>query len=81
MSVASVAIHAILNWVFVTRLQLGVVGVALALDVAWWILVVGLFVYISCGGCPETWTGFSLEAFSGLVEFLQLSASSGVMLW
>ncbi|KAL0351973.1 UNVERIFIED_CONTAM: protein DETOXIFICATION 27 [Sesamum calycinum] len=34
----------------------------------------------ACGGCPQTWTGFSLHAFSGLLEFLKLSASSGVML-
>ncbi|KAK3042933.1 hypothetical protein RJ639_001009, partial [Escallonia herrerae] len=33
-----------------------------------------------CGGCPLTWAGFSIEAFSGLWEFTKLSAASGVML-
>ncbi|KAL7212158.1 hypothetical protein ACSBR2_014931 [Camellia fascicularis] len=30
--------------------------------------------------CKETWSGFSLLAFSGLWDFLKLSAASGVML-
>nr|POF20560.1 protein detoxification 27 [Quercus suber] len=33
-----------------------------------------------CDGCPLTWTGLSVQAFSGLWEFLKLSAASGVML-
>jgi len=57
-----------------------VVGVALTLNFSWWVLVVGLFGYTVCGGCPLTWTGFSTEAFSGLWEFVKLSAASGVML-
>ncbi|KAL0431873.1 UNVERIFIED_CONTAM: protein DETOXIFICATION 27 [Sesamum radiatum] len=55
-------------------------GTALTLDFSWWVIVLGLFLYTVCGGCPLTWTGFSVEAFSGLWEFLKLSASSGVML-
>ncbi|KAM0021873.1 putative multi antimicrobial extrusion protein [Helianthus debilis subsp. tardiflorus] len=39
-----------------------------------------LFVYTVFGGCPETWGGFSMEAFSGLWSFVKLSAASGVML-
>ncbi|KAK0604023.1 hypothetical protein LWI29_011270 [Acer saccharum] len=44
------------------------------------VLVFGLYGYVICGGCPLTWTGFSMEAFSGLWEFVKLSAASGVML-
>ncbi|CAI0422075.1 unnamed protein product [Linum tenue] len=36
--------------------------------------------YAVWGGCPLTWTGFSMEAFSGLWDFAKLSAASGVML-
>ncbi|KAK9270483.1 hypothetical protein L1049_026063 [Liquidambar formosana] len=43
-------------------------------------MVFGLFGYTACGGCPLSWTGFSMEAFSGLWEFVRLSAASGVML-
>ncbi|KAJ6730303.1 PROTEIN DETOXIFICATION [Salix viminalis] len=44
------------------------------------LFVIGMFIYTSCGGCPSTWTGFSAQAFSGLWEFVKLSAASGVML-
>ncbi|KAL0438676.1 UNVERIFIED_CONTAM: protein DETOXIFICATION 27 [Sesamum latifolium] len=79
-SLLALVIHVLLNWVLVSRIQLGVVGVALSLDISWWVLVLGMYLYVACGGCPQTWTGFSLQAFSGLLEFLKLSASSGVML-
>jgi len=45
------------------------------------VLTLGLFGYSVWGGCPLTWTGFSVEAFSGLWDFLKLSAAAGVMLW
>lgn len=73
-------IHAFISWLFVYKLELGVVGIALTLDVAWWLLVVFQFGYVYWGGCSETWSGFSMEAFSGLWEFVKLSAASGVML-
>ncbi|KAL3527587.1 hypothetical protein ACH5RR_012243 [Cinchona calisaya] len=73
-------VHITTSWLFVYGLKLGVVGTAVTLNFSWWVLVVGLFIYTVCGGCPLTWPGFSFEAFSGLWEFLKLSASSGVML-
>ncbi|KAK4411708.1 protein DETOXIFICATION 27 [Sesamum angolense] len=79
-NLAALLVHLLMSWLIVYRLQLGVVGTALTLDFSWWIIVFGLFLYTVCGGCPLTWTGFSVEAFSGLWEFLKLSASSGVML-
>ncbi|KAK6150359.1 hypothetical protein DH2020_015291 [Rehmannia glutinosa] len=77
----AVVVHVLLTWLVVYRLPLGAVGAALVLTFSWWLVVFGLFVYIVCGGCPRTWTGFSGEAFCGLWEFLKLSVSSGVMLW
>ncbi|CAM8983321.1 unnamed protein product [Rhodiola kirilowii] len=79
-SFAGFIVHCILSYLLVYQVKLGVVGLALALDTSWWCLVFGLFAYTSCGGCPLTWSGFSMEAFSGLWDFLKLSASSGVML-
>lgn len=73
-------IHAFISWLFVYQFKLGVIGTAIALDVSWWLLFLGQFGYAVWGGCPLTWNGFSLQAFSGLWEFLKLSASSGVML-
>ncbi|KAF5942634.1 hypothetical protein HYC85_020276 [Camellia sinensis] len=43
-------------------------------------LVLGLFCYVGCGGCPQSWTGFSEQAFVGLWDFFKLSVASGVML-
>ncbi|KAG6402474.1 hypothetical protein SASPL_134669 [Salvia splendens] len=77
----ALAVHAVLNWIFVSKLEMGVIGIAIVLDISWWVLVIGMYAYVAFGGCPLTWTGFSVQAFSGLLEFLKLSASSGVMLW
>ncbi|XP_059671150.1 protein DETOXIFICATION 27-like [Cornus florida] len=79
-SLAALVEHVVVSWLLVYRLKLGVVGAAISLSVSWWVLVFGLFGYTICGGCPHTWTGFSIEAFSGLWEFVKLSAASGVML-
>ncbi|PIN05229.1 hypothetical protein CDL12_22234 [Handroanthus impetiginosus] len=76
----AVVVHLLLNWLVVYKLRLGVIGAALTLTFSWWLVVFGLFVYTFCGGCPQTWTGFSGQAFCGLWEFLKLSVSSGVMI-
>ncbi|XP_048334647.2 protein DETOXIFICATION 27 isoform X2 [Ziziphus jujuba] len=73
-------VHVFLSWLFVYKLKYGLLATILILNFSWWLLVVTLLVYIFCGGCPLTWTGFSMEAFSGLWDFLKLSAASGVML-
>ncbi|GAB4861310.1 hypothetical protein Ancab_036471 [Ancistrocladus abbreviatus] len=64
------------SWLLVYVIPLGVVGLAIALDVAWWAMGLGLFAYTAFGWCPETWGGFSLQAFSGLWEFAKLSVAS-----
>lgn len=79
-SLLAFVFHVVISWLFVYKLQFGIIGIAITLDISWWILVFGLFAYAACGGCPLSWTGFSMEAFSGLGEFLKLSAASGVML-
>ncbi|KAL8479045.1 hypothetical protein ACS0TY_030807 [Phlomoides rotata] len=73
-------LHVFLSWFMVYKMQLGLVGTALTLNISWWATVVGMFWYTVRGGCPLTWGGFSGEAFVGLWDFLKLSASSGVML-
>nr|POE49680.1 protein detoxification 27 [Quercus suber] len=80
-SLLALVVHVIVSWLFVYKLKLGVVGTAATLNFSWWVLVFGLLAYTICGGCPLTWTGFSIEAFSGLWEFIKLSVASGVMLW
>ena len=77
----ALVVHIFVCWLFVYGLKLGVIGTVATVNVSWWLNLVILFTYTTCGGCPLTWTGFSMEAFTGLWEFAHLSASSGVMLW
>ncbi|XP_038715578.1 protein DETOXIFICATION 27-like [Tripterygium wilfordii] len=79
-SLVGLVINVFTSWLFVYKFDFGVVGAAVALDVSWWALVFGMLWYTVGGWCPLTWTGFSMQAFSGLWEFLKLSAASGVML-
>lgn len=79
-SLGVLIIHVLMSWLVVQKFELGLVGIAVTLDISWWLLFIGMFVYTTCGGCPQTWSGFSIQAFSGLWEFLKLSAASGVML-
>ncbi|PUZ42464.1 hypothetical protein GQ55_9G584700 [Panicum hallii var. hallii] len=79
-SAAALAVHLLVSWLFVARLRFGLVGIALTLNFSWWATAAMLFAYVSCGGCPETWHGFSFEAFAGMWEFVKLSSASGVML-
>ncbi|KAJ4963703.1 hypothetical protein NE237_023642 [Protea cynaroides] len=79
-SLVGLIVHVFVSWLFVYGLKLGLFGASVTLNFSWWILVFGLLVYTTCGGCPLTWSGFSLQAFSGLWEFLKLSAAAGVML-
>ncbi|XP_030949712.1 protein DETOXIFICATION 27-like [Quercus lobata] len=75
----ALALHVFVSWFFVYKLRVGIVGAALTLDFSWWVTVLGLFVYVVCGGCADSWTGFSGQAFVGLWEFFKLSVASGVM--
>ncbi|KAL6277282.1 hypothetical protein ACE6H2_020883 [Prunus campanulata] len=79
-SLVALAVHVFVSWFFVYKLHFGVIGTAITINFSWWVLVFGLLGYTVCGGCPLTWAGFSMEAFSGLWEFTKLSAASGVML-
>jgi MATE family multidrug resistance protein len=80
-SAATLVVHLILSWVVVFKIGLGLLVASLVLSFSWWIIVVAQFVYIvKSETCKRTWSGFSLEAFSGLPEFFKLSAASAVML-
>ncbi|XP_043699202.1 protein DETOXIFICATION 20-like [Telopea speciosissima] len=67
-------------WILVENMKLGVAGVMLAMDIASVIPIIGLLMYVFCGGCPLTWKGFSMHAFSDLWPMVKLCVSSGVML-
>lgn len=80
-SLAALLLHLLLSWIAVYKIGLGLVGASLVLSLSWWIIVVAQFVYIvRSEKCKVTWKGFNWEAFSGLWEFVKLSAASAVML-
>jgi len=80
-SLLALLVHVFVSWLFVFKLEFGAIGAAATINFSWWVLTLGLFGYSVLGGCPHTWTGFSVEAFSGLWDFVKLSAAAGVMLW
>lgn len=80
-SAATLILHILLSWIAVYKIGLGLLGASLVLSFSWWIIVIAQFVYITKSErCKQTWTGFSIEAFSGLWGFFKLSAASAVML-
>ncbi|XP_077211010.1 protein DETOXIFICATION 40-like [Tasmannia lanceolata] len=80
-SSATLVLHIFLTWLAVYKIGLGLIGTSLILSLSWWIVVIAQFIYIlTSDRCKYTWTGFSMRAFSGLPEFLKLSAASAVML-
>jgi MATE family multidrug resistance protein len=80
-STATLALHLLLSWVVVYKAGLGLLGASLVLSLSWWIIVAAQFGYIVMSPtCRHTWTGFTSQAFSGLTDFIKLSAASAVML-
>ena len=80
-SAATLGVHLLVSWLAVYKLGLGLIGASLALSLSWWIIVVAQIAYILMSDkCKLTWVGLSLQAFSGLLDFLKLSAASAVML-
>ncbi|GJN17557.1 hypothetical protein PR202_gb04635 [Eleusine coracana subsp. coracana] len=77
---AVLGVHALLNWVVVTKLGRGLVGAALVGNVSWWLLNAAQLVPVVGGWFPEAWTGFSRKAFASLGGFVRLSVASAVML-
>ncbi|EMS53434.1 Protein TRANSPARENT TESTA 12 [Triticum urartu] len=80
-STATLAVHLVLSYLVVYKFGLGLLGASLMLSISWWIIVIGQFIYIvTSSRCRLTWTGFSIQAFSGLPEFFKLSLASAIML-
>ncbi|KAM0922729.1 hypothetical protein ACQ4PT_005984 [Festuca glaucescens] len=80
-STATLALHLLLSWVVVYKAGLGLLGASMVLSLSWWIIVAAQFGYIVMSPtCRHTWTGFTSQAFSGLTDFMKLSAASAVML-
>ncbi|XP_043687913.1 protein DETOXIFICATION 21-like [Telopea speciosissima] len=80
LSSALFVVHLTLSWLFVYKLNLGIPGAMGAMFISTWSIVIGEFIYVFGGWCPETWKGFSKHAFTDLWPVVKLFVSSGVML-
>ncbi|XP_010528775.1 PREDICTED: protein DETOXIFICATION 21-like [Tarenaya hassleriana] len=76
----SVVMHLILSWLLMVHFELGIHGAMISTLVAYWFPNICQLLFIICGGCRETWTGWSLLAFKDLWPVVKLSLSSGGML-
>ncbi|KAL3838348.1 hypothetical protein ACJIZ3_022939 [Penstemon smallii] len=73
-------LHALLSWLAILKLEWGVVGAAVTLNISWWLIVILQFIYIVVTKSDGAWTGFSMLAFHDLFSFVKLSVASAVML-
>lgn len=81
MSFGVFLLHTLLTWLVVYVFGFGLTGAALTLSFSWWVLVVVNALYIILSPrCRDTWTGFSVKAFSGIWPYFKLTVSSAVML-
>ncbi|XVF30684.1 hypothetical protein REPUB_Repub16aG0079400 [Reevesia pubescens] len=80
LSAASFVLHLLLSWILVYKLNLGVAGAMGSLNICSWAMVLGEFVFIFGGWCPNAWKGFSKAAFYDLLPIVKLSIASGLMI-
>ncbi|XP_062078602.1 protein DETOXIFICATION 16-like isoform X1 [Humulus lupulus] len=74
-------LHFFICWFLVFKSGLGNRGAAMANAISYWINALSLVLYVRISpSCKSTWTGFSMEAFHGIIKFLKLSIPSAVML-
>ncbi|KAB2631637.1 protein TRANSPARENT TESTA 12-like [Pyrus ussuriensis x Pyrus communis] len=59
-SAISIGIHIFLCWLLSVKFKFGVPGVMVSTLIAYWLPNLGQLLFVLCGGCPETWTGFSI---------------------
>ncbi|KAJ6763203.1 PROTEIN DETOXIFICATION [Salix purpurea] len=79
-SASSFVVHVLLSWLFVIKLGFGLAGAMSAFIISSYLLLIGEFVYIFGGWCPNTWKGFTKAAFADMCPLIKLSISSGIMI-
>ncbi|KAK1301456.1 MATE efflux family protein 8 [Acorus calamus] len=65
---------------YVFKSGLGSKGAAAAITISYWVNLLLLALYVKFSpSCKSTWTGFSMEAFHDILDFLKLSIPSALM--
>ncbi|KFK45051.1 hypothetical protein AALP_AA1G337600 [Arabis alpina] len=76
----SLGVHFFLSWLLMVYFDFGITGAMTSMLVASWLPNVAQLWFVMCGGCKDTWMGFSWLAFKDLWPILKLSVSSGGMI-
>ncbi|KAJ8528544.1 hypothetical protein K7X08_022236 [Anisodus acutangulus] len=76
----TLVIHIFLSWLLTVKFKFGMTGAMTSTLLAYWLPNIGQLMYVTCGGCKETWKGFTSLAFKDLWPVIKLSFSSGAML-
>ncbi|XWS58602.1 hypothetical protein CRYUN_Cryun08bG0048700 [Craigia yunnanensis] len=76
----SIGIHIFLSWLLTMKFKFGLAGALSSTVLAYWLPNIGQILFVTCGGCKDTWKGFSMLAFKDLGPVVKLSLSSGAML-
>ncbi|CAA7059272.1 unnamed protein product [Microthlaspi erraticum] len=76
----SLGIHVFLSWLLIVHFNLGITGAMTSTLVAFWLPNIAQLLFVTCGGCKDTWRGLSMLAFKDLWPVFKLSLASGGML-
>ncbi|KAG6424305.1 hypothetical protein SASPL_114720 [Salvia splendens] len=79
LSTFSLLVHVFLSWLLTVRFEFGMTGAMVSTTLAYWIPNVGQIIYIVCGGCRETWRGFTALAFKDLGHTVKIGVTSCLM--
>ncbi|PIA53132.1 hypothetical protein AQUCO_00900027v1 [Aquilegia coerulea] len=80
LAAAALIIHVFFSWLLTVKYKFGLPGAMISTILAYWIPNVGQLIFVFCGGCRDTWKGFSWLAFKDLWPVVKLSLSSGAMI-
>lgn len=81
LSSVSLFVHVFLSWLLTVKYNFGISGAMVSTSLAYWIPNVGQIIYIVCGGCRETWIGFTMLVFEDLGNTIKIVVSSCLMFW
>ncbi|KAL0796173.1 hypothetical protein Bca101_067550 [Brassica carinata] len=75
----SLGVHVFLSWLLMVHFDFGIAGAMTSSLVAHWLPNIAQLLFVICGGCKDTWRGFSWFAFKDLWPVFKLSLASGGM--
>ncbi|CAD5314350.1 unnamed protein product [Arabidopsis thaliana] len=78
-SAVTLGLHVFFSWLLVVHFNFGITGAMTSTLVAFWMPNIVQLLYVTSGGCKDTWRGFTMLAFKDLWPVFKLSLSSGGM--